>query len=375
VLYRPDGGDTVESEIRESSRRKYNGILPCLNILHSRSIETLYRDTPHVQGEQRAQGVQGEQGEQGEQRARGVQGVQGEQGECHAQGEQRVQGEQYSNMDRINLMRQPLIPTNVRINNKMRMHSNMISYRDIDVKLDMLLKNLELYDDQFSMMRAIYNCDSGYTRLISVAIQCLEKLYIDKQRGLMLTDKQDRALTDVSKAFIMYEGYHTHILYFYNNDTVEYQRLAKMEKRVVRVLNTSNWCWEDMIDTGVVKIVTKIYDDSILMFTQEIEDNWNKYGCYVTKYILPACYRLVRYKYKKDISKSRIYNEVDRRKVSRGEKWQYYNKTELICIIHNIGGMSDAVLRVMSNTLDVSGLFDVILKMLTERNMLLCLPI
>jgi hypothetical protein len=336
VLYQPDGEETFESHIREAARVKYRAILPCLDVLRSSSIERLYRGTT---------------------------------------GEAASQRDVATMQDAVRTYRQPVVNVNTRINGRMRMHSQLIGYRDVDVRIDTLLSYLEVHDDLFDMMGAIYNSESGYTRLVNVVVQCLEKLYADKQQGVALTTKQEKALTDTQKAFVMYEGYHTHILYFYNNDTVEYQRMAKEHKRVVRLLNTVTWKWEDLIDKKVAHIITQQYDRCITSFTQRIRSEWAKCGCYVTRYILSSCYRLVRYKYKEDIAKASAHGEADKRKVSRGEKWQYYSKGELVEMIRKMTSVPHVMAVSMLQELTVADLFAIILRLLSSKEMMLVLPV
>lgn len=320
ILYRPDESPTVESTIERAAKTKYKEIVPLLDIMATSRIESLHTTRPGI------------------------------------------------------FLMEPF-PTHNRINGRVRMCKEIVGYREIAVGVEPLLAELETRGNIYSLMEHISSQEFGYTRLINVAIQAIEKLYIDRLLGVHITDKQKVLLDDVSAAFISYEGYHTHVLYFSNDDTVEYQRLAKLKRRIVRALDTSTNIWVDVKDQRTVEVVTEIYEKVTSDFAQTIHSKWEEYGYYATKFLLTSCYRLVRYRTSLEVARLVRKENIDKRKVSRGEKWQYYSKQTLIGLLGKFVPLSRYHYLMLLKRVPIEIIFREILKRMSSEGMLLTLPI
>ena len=322
VLYKPDGSDTIESSIGAAARGKHKSILPLLKIMAENKIELAYRDEPPE-----------------------------------------YQLDPYPGA---------LVQ---RTNNMVRTGTDPIGYREVSVGVDRVLAELEKRDSIYELMGDIASQEMGYTRLVGVAIQVVEQVYIRNLRYSDITPKQQKLLKDMSPAFIEYEGYHTHVLYFSNDDTVEYQRLAKADRRIVRVLDTDLYVWVDLASKDVRKIIEARYESKITDFSSSILDKWSTHGFYVTKFLLTSCYRLVRYRTKEDLSRIKKKGNVDKRKMSRGEKWQYYNKVTLLDLLCSMTTLTQRQREFIRRKVPIDIVFDAILLRMREEGMVLELPI
>lgn len=360
MLYRPDRTETIEHRIRETALHKYETIFPVLKILAVNKIEAAYAETSTICNKDR--------------------------NDCGNESNANIDAHSTNvhsakvvtdnmRIGEYNRLRSSYIFDNMRMNNRVRLHSEIMSYRDIVVNLSSFLRALEHSSDLYSLMHTIAETEAGYTKFVNVAIQCLEELYAKRQRGDFLTVKQHNALRDVSKAFIMHKAMHVHILYFHNDATVEYQRLAHTERRIVRKLDTTTWAWSDVDNKDVMNNVTEIYEHNLIMFIRDIGDKWREYGYYGVKYILYSCHRLVKYKDIENIVRTTAHKDVDMRKVSRGEKWQYYNRHILVDTIANMYKLTHKEVVVMCSKLNVAEMFNIVLDMLMKQKMLLVLPI
>jgi hypothetical protein len=320
VLYKPDGSETVESRINEQSEIKYSEIIPVLKIMDDIKLENYY-----------------------------------------------------SVDNEMKTIRLPIYPHNTRINNRIRMCTPVLNYRHLQMDVLSFLGMLEQHEDVYCLMRFISSSNEGYTRLISVAIQAIEHVYIDSVTGIVITDKQKKLLDDMSKAFVTNNGTMMHLLYFVNSDTVEYQRMNTMSRRVVRVLEGT--VWVDNIDVQVVATMTNTYNAIVDNHVSNIYDLWYKYGYYVTKYILSSCYRLVEHRDKSTVMKGGLIHDVDNRKLSRGEKWNHYSKTTLIIILAKLNSYNRSQCILLYKKAKTSDIFTAVLSSMENKGMMLTLPI
>jgi hypothetical protein len=322
VLYKPDSSETVESKIADTARLKHREITPLLRILRDSSIETLYHDH---------------------------------------------NGKEFP----IHMVDAAAS----RVNTRVRMTRVTIGYREIAIGVDKILEELEKRDNVYRLMGDIVSQESGYTRLVNVAIQAIEQVYMRQMFGEPITQKQANLLSDISPAFIKYQEYHMHVLYFSNDDTVEYQRLTKTKRRIVRVVDTDNRMWVDVVDKGVVNMAARRYEDIATRFSESIQELWCRYGFYVVKFLLTSCYRLVKYRTMDEIAKHTRGDKVDRRKVSRGEKWQYYSKDVLLDVLCKFINLTRVQKLIIRKRASVQLLFNHILHHMTANSMVLTLPI
>lgn len=322
LLCRPDGSSTVESKTLALAITKYREIIPVLEILESGKIETVYKPGMHNS-------------------------------------------------------RLPVVdfPINDRINNRARVSLPTLTYRLLMVNTSRFLEAIDHYPDLYTLMSNITSRDTGYNKMLNVAIQSIEQMYIARLRGEILSPKRLAMLNDVAKAFISYSGFTCHILYFTNNDTVEYQRLASVQNRIVRVLDTTTYVWNDVNAKQVVDAITDEYENIVRQHVEKIEPKWAMYGCYPVKYILPPCYRLVAHKPLSKLSRNVHAGEIDKRKVSRGLKYQYDDKTAMIQLLSKLIPLTPAMSTLLHKRASLSRVFNMILHRMTEEGMLLTMPI
>jgi superfamily II DNA or RNA helicase len=320
ILYNPDGSDTVESSINEKSEMKYSEIRPILEIMNNIKLENHYTFGPSEQS-----------------------------------------------------FRNPIYPHNTRINNNIRMHTPIVNYRCLRMDTELFLSMLESHTDLFNLMGSNISSDEGYTKLVSVAIQAIESMYIKKTNGEQLTEKQNKLLVDVSAAFVEYNNRMTHMLYFINSDTVEYQRMNTLSKRVLRSLTDGNW--SDITDQYIVNTVTQMYNNIVDTHVDKIYDKWCKYGYYITKYILSSCHRLVEHRDKDKLVRSGLAYDIDNRKLSRGAKWQSYNKSTLIAILRRLNGLTNLQCMMIHKRCKIADIFKAILDSMNHKDMVLTLPL
>lgn len=322
VLYKPDGSETVESTIERMAKRKYKEILPLLSIMRESSIEKLYNADSPIRPMSPMPGVLEE-----------------------------------------------------RVNMRVRLTTAIVGYREVTVGIDAMLQELEKRGSIYELMEHISKQEVGYTRLISMAIQAIEYVYIRHMYGDPITPKQNKLINDMSQAFIKHGDYHMHVLYFSNDDTVEYQRLARIRRRIVRVLNTDTREWTDVKDQGVVDVITSAYDSITTKFSESISEEWPRYGFYITKFLLTSCHRLVRYRPKSEISRITKRDSIDKRKLSRGEKWQYYSKHVLIGLLAKFVPITSLQKVMMEKYVSVEAIFHGILSNMSDKGLVLVLPI
>jgi Type III restriction enzyme, res subunit len=322
VLYKPDGGETVESEIRNKARIKYEGISRVCSILALDKIENLFS----------------------------------------------------SNKTTRMFPDPPNHYVNDRINYRIRSCSDRVNYRDIDVDVEPFLKLLEKAQSLFSTMKYISEGESGYTRLVNLAIKTLEHLYSKDRSGDSLTEKQRKALEDVSRGFITHNGENYHLFYVANSDTAEYQRFAVVEKRCLRNFNSQTSKWTDVKNQNLLNILLLRYYEYEEEFVKNVQDNWIFYGFYVVRYTLSSCYRLIKYKSDKDIIRKSSMNTLDRRKKSRGEKWKYYNKSTLINLLTKLCNINTVEKQLVVKKLGVEDIFEIVLGRMSQLGMVLELP-
>jgi hypothetical protein len=211
--------------------------------------------------------------------------------------------------------------------------------------------------------------------MVNVAIQAIEQMYIERCRGMELDDLEKLALDTVSKAFIEQEGHVMHVLYFGNDDTVEYQRMAVLDRRVGRYLDKSKWQWLDIDDKATNAHIAESYMAHMTDHTNRIQSLWAEKGYYVVRYYLPPCYRLVQYRTLEDLTKHTRAHHVDRRKLTRGEKWEYFKKCTLITLYTKFVRLSERDAKLLSLRTPVSGIFSLILQQMVRHEMLLDMPI
>lgn len=319
VLYQPDGGVTIESQINEQARSKFAEIRPVLDIMDEVKLERSYSDVTCVPG-----------------------------------------------------FMFPWVPINNRINLGMRMRTGLLSYRSASVNVTEFLAALEAHEDLYELMSALSDTESGYTRVISLAIQAVEKLYEARHRGDPLTPKQSKMLDDVSTAFTEYCGCPAHILYFVNTDTVEYQRMNRTDRRVLRVYSGT---WTDVADPDTLRHAAERYNSVLDAEVEKMHDKWKVYGYYACRYLLTSCYRLVQYREAQMVTKAGYSHRVDNRKLSRGEKWQYYSKAALVMLLARLRGYSDTRRELIYRRFHVREIFDAILAEMYSRSMVVSLPL
>ena len=322
VLYKPNMEPTIESHIRRQADMKYNEILPVLEELDRVKVENMF---------------------------------------CEDRSFPKFFSLAY--------------PQEGGVNHAVRMYTPTLNHRNVDMDLEPLLSKLEKYDDLYSMMDTT-NSGLGFTRIVSGGIKLLEYLYVENANNNTLTEKQSRALRDTSKAFIEYGGCMYHVLYFTNADTAEYQRLSSLSRRVARRLDRGSNTWKDEANNNTIELLMDTYMGLTTSYVETIEDKWKKYGSYTGRYIMSSCYRLVRYRDKEELGKVKHAHDVDRRKISRGEKWQYYSKPELVSILLNFNNLDrNAKAIVMSKSCDITVVFSLILESMKGLDMVLSLPI
>jgi len=320
VLYKPDGSDTVESTINKQSESKYAEIRPIMKVMKSIRLENHYSDTS-----------------------------------CY------------------DPRKSPVYPHNTRINNRVRMNTPTVNYRVLNMDTNSFLDMLEQHKDLYSLMGYYTSSEDGYVRLISVAIQSIERVYLKRISGEQITPKQEQMLADVSKAFVEYNGYTTHVLYFVNSDTVEYQRMNKVSRRIVRVLVGNEWV--DTRDQPTMSAVSSMYDKLASDHTTLIFDKWLAYGFYITKYVLSSCYRLIEYRDRSRLIKSGMVYAIDARKLSRGEKWMHYNKSTLVTLLGRLNNYNRSTCLMLYRRCKTSDIFKAILASMDTKDMILTLPI
>lgn len=225
------------------------------------------------------------------------------------------------------------------INERIRSSSSSVSQRNINVATDVLafLGMLEAHATLFELLLSITRWDSGFTKHVSIVIHSLETLHSKRARGETLTAKQLAALHTMRLAFNVVNGITVHVLYSLNLDTVEYQRLAAVSSRVARMYNEEHSEWEDVTNEELRVEANNAYDAITTAFADSIKDKWMEAGHYVVRYTLPPCYRLVEYK--TDVALRSRKGGVDKRKVSRGEKWQHYPKARIMDVIAQMRDM------------------------------------
>jgi hypothetical protein len=317
ILYKPDGGETVESEIRRQADMKYSEILPVLNIMKNVRLEQHYSPTSDRMG--------------------------------------------------------PMYPHNTRINNSMRMYTPTISYRDINMNIEQFLSMLERHQDLYTLIGSSVTSEEGQNRFMSEVVHTAESLYKKRLSGDTLSTKQNKMLDDLSLAFMEHDGVRIHVLYFANSDTAEYQRMNSIIRRVVRGLDESN-NWYDIADRDTIRVVSKMYLNRTDELVDSIKSGWEKYGYYVTKCIVSSCYRLVEYKDVATISRAGHIHDVDHRRLSRGEKWQYYNKKILMAFLCKLIEQKAPIHPNMYKNYTTSHIFSAILQLARSKGMVITLP-
>ena len=320
ILHAPDGTATVESTIVNAAAAKYRDITPVLDILEENKIELLY------------------------------------------------------NASNVTLCSIPY-PVNTRINNRVRTCLPTSTYRELLTDVVPFLEAVDVADSLYSLMCSIASNDAGYNRMVNVAIQAIEDCYMTHRRGNKLSQKRLYMLEDVSAAFVEYQGNMTHVLYFTNEDTVEYQRLSRIDKRVVRMLDEVNWVWVDVTDTTIVQAATDGYMSVVQRHTNRIEAKWADYGYYPVQYILPPCYRLVEYRPMNKLVKQTRVQEIDGRKISRGEKWYHYSKVILLSLLSKSVKLTEDQVMLLYKKVPSDVIFAAALQHMADEGMLLYLPI
>lgn len=261
------------------------------------------------------------------------------------------------------------------LNRRVRFARSPVNQRNIATDVSPFLAELERSPSLFDLLVAASEADLGYTKHVSIVVRTLETLYHRRQRGDALSDKQQRALADMDQVFMQLgQRYTVHVMYSLSLDTVEYQRLASSSERIVRVYNAIDGHWEDLEDQRLCNNVNRAYDDIAATFARSVEARWREAGHYVVRYTLPPCYRLVEYKSAAALS-NRNLSGVDRRKVSRGEKWQYYPKPRVAEIIARMRGSTASVDPRMARRLDPGYLLDTLLDAAKSQGLYLELPI
>jgi len=319
ILYKPDGDETIESYINDQAQTKYRDISPLLKIMEAVKLENRYAVDNGVKSHNIVQ-----------------------------------------------------YPHNTRINTNIRLNTSLLSYRKAIVDISGFLELLERYDDLYALMGAISDTDYGYVKFMSLAIQSIEKLYEMRYHNQILTDRQLRALQDTSPAFTVYNSRPAHILYFANTDTVEYQRMNRIDRRVLRVYTDT---WIDVVERSVISEATTNYYHQTEVQVSKIRDRWRRYGYYICRYTLSSCYRMVQFKDTEQIVRSGYSHNIDNRKLARGEKWRHYSKAVLVNLLGRLREYNQLQCIMVYKSQHINTIFSSILQDMEKLQMIISLPL
>jgi len=234
VLY-VDGSPSLEEDIHITSKNKYKQILPHLKMMKQSSIEKYYN--PNLESQH--------------------------------------QPHNYTAQSSWGFVDPNYLP--------------VLNYR---LQITNITDFIEYINQPGTLIDLLYKQYINSSKAHSTVTQAFEEAYIKSNIRKCDVTRGEKVLLEELSASLIKAGDNTyHILYIASSDTVEYQRFARRERRVVRWLNGDHWT--DCNDPRTTSLVIEQYSSLQQKFEERTKEIRKGLDYYMFITYLPPAFRLV----------------------------------------------------------------------------------